>query len=130
MVIPQEAVSQLPQDVQQKILQISVQQTQMWSGPIPSPDALEKYNHVLPGSANRLLSLAEKEQNHRHDMDRNVLATKAGDVKRGQRYGFVIAIFAVGGAVWCASFAPWVSGVLVSVPVATIVIAFIKGRSK
>jgi len=83
---------------------------------------------VLPGSANRLLSLAEKEQNHRHTIDQNVLSTKAADVKRGQILGFVIAIFAVGGAIWCASFAPWVSGALVSVPVATIINAFVKGR--
>jgi uncharacterized membrane protein len=129
VVIPAEVLSELPPQVQaqvqQQILTISAQQ---WSGPLPPPEALEKYDKVIPGSAARLLQLTEKEQVHRHTMDQNVLATKAGDVKRGQYLGFLIGGAAVVGAIAVASFAPWVSVALVGVPVASIVNAIVKGR--
>lgn len=37
-----------------------------YSGPIPPPESLEKYEQVVPGSAERILAMAEKEQEHRH----------------------------------------------------------------
>ena len=37
--------------------------------PIPDPSSLERYNHVVPGSAERILVMAEKEQQHRHDLE-------------------------------------------------------------
>ncbi len=33
-----------------------------FSGPVPSPEILEKYEKTLPGLANRLIKMAEKEQ--------------------------------------------------------------------
>ena len=33
-----------------------------FSGPVPSPEMLEKYEKTLPGLANRLIKMAEKEQ--------------------------------------------------------------------
>ena len=42
---------------------------QQWSGPVPSPDALAKYEEVVPGSAQTIISMAVKEQEHRHKMD-------------------------------------------------------------
>lgn len=124
--IPPE-VFKLPPQVQQQV--ISIIQAQHWSGPIPSPDALEKYEKVIPGSANRLLQLAEKEQAHRHSMDRESLSTKARDVRRGQYLGAGIGVLAVGGAIGIASVAPVVAVALVGVPVASIINAIINARS-
>lgn len=40
-----------------------IQQTSIFSGPIPSPEILERYEKLLQGSADRILTMAEKEQN-------------------------------------------------------------------
>ena len=53
--------SQLEIEVKQEISQ--------HSGPIPSAPALEKYNEIIPNGADRIMSMAEKEQLHRHRMD-------------------------------------------------------------
>lgn len=40
-----------------------------YSGPLPDPTSFGKYESILPGSAERILAMAEKEQNHRHQID-------------------------------------------------------------
>lgn len=37
-----------------------------FSGPIPPPEAMERYERVVPGAADRIISMAETEQKHRH----------------------------------------------------------------
>lgn len=37
-----------------------------FSGPLPHPKHYERYDLVLPGSADRILAMAEREQKHRH----------------------------------------------------------------
>jgi uncharacterized membrane protein len=41
-----------------------------WQGPIPPPEILSRMNDVVPGAAERILRQAEKEQDHRHLMQR------------------------------------------------------------
>jgi len=35
---------------------------QSFSGPLPTPAILEQYDHLLPGAAERILSMAENDQ--------------------------------------------------------------------
>jgi len=49
----------------EKILELAVTGQSIensFSGPVPSPEILEKYEKTLPGLANRLIKMAEKEQ--------------------------------------------------------------------
>lgn len=62
-------------------------------------------------------------------MEEKVLGTKAADVKRGQYLGFAIAVLAVAGAIFTASTSALVAVALVSVPVASIINAIVRGRS-
>ena len=38
----------------------------IWSGPIPPPEALERYNQIDSTFADRILAMTEKEVKHRH----------------------------------------------------------------
>ena len=40
------------------------------SGPLPSPDALAKYDQVVPGAAERIIKMAEQEAKHRQNEER------------------------------------------------------------
>lgn len=42
-----------------------VVQATAFSGPLPPPQVLAQYESILPGSANRILSMAEKQSEHR-----------------------------------------------------------------
>jgi uncharacterized membrane protein len=62
-----------------------------YSGPIPLPRVAEGWEDVLPGAADRILSMAEREQGHRHEMSNRAL----GLFGRGQLFGFVMAMTAL-----------------------------------
>ncbi|MDD2341423.1 MAG: DUF2335 domain-containing protein [Tolumonas sp.] len=73
-------------------------------GPLPPARTLAGYEKVLPGAAERVMQMAEKEQAHRHEMQKQhqqktlELQSKAVTEqlqinKTGQKYGFIIATF-------------------------------------
>jgi hypothetical protein len=90
-----------------------------WSGPLPPPVELERIDQIIPGGADRLLRMAEKEQEHRIE-----------DVKRGQYLGWSLAAGAVvTAAIVSLCHGPWqVSVALVGIPVLGAVQALIQGR--
>jgi hypothetical protein len=92
-----------------------------WSGPLPPPVELEKIDQIIPGGADRLLRMAEKEQAHRVD-----------DAKRGQYLGWSLAAGAlIAAALVSLCHGPWqVSVALVGIPVLGAVQALIQGRKE
>lgn len=46
-----------------------VTRAMMMSGPLPPPQMIAAYEDVLPGSAERILSMAEQAQKQRHDRE-------------------------------------------------------------
>jgi uncharacterized membrane protein len=110
-------------------------------GPIPSPQELLEYNQLLPGAADRIIAMAEREQSHRLNLED--LATRA-DIRHrddvaggqleatrgvfrsdmaGQFLGGLVAVLCVIGAVYTAKLGahPTVSIALVSLPIAAII---------
>ncbi len=43
------------------------------SGPIPAPQILQQYNTILPGAAERIIRMAEKQSDHRMDLEKKVV---------------------------------------------------------
>ena len=48
---------------------VKVSEQHVYSGPLPEPEALAKYDQIVPGAAERILTMAEKEMQHRHKND-------------------------------------------------------------
>lgn len=46
---------------------------QQFSGPLPPPDMLLKYNDIVPDGAERIIVMAEKQQNHRIYLEKLVV---------------------------------------------------------
>ncbi|WP_440121213.1 DUF2335 domain-containing protein [Tenacibaculum sp. Ill] len=44
-----------------------------FSGPVPSPEDLMKYEQIIPNGAERFMLMAEKEQEHRHYVKKALL---------------------------------------------------------
>ncbi len=63
--------SQRGQQLQQQSQRIEVRE--QWSGPLPPPAALERFNQILPNGAERIVAMAEKEQSHRIEYEKMVL---------------------------------------------------------
>jgi uncharacterized membrane protein len=45
-------------------------QVAAFSGPIPPPDLLDRYNQMIPGGADRILKMAEKQSAHRQYIEK------------------------------------------------------------
>ena len=99
------------------------------SGPLPSASEMAKYDQISPDLVDRIVKMAEKEANHRHEMEQNLLKHEAGDTKRGQFFALLIGL----AGFFTACFAilhqsPWIGAILGGGTLAVLVTAFIKGR--
>ncbi len=69
---------------------------QAFSGPMPPPELLQKYNEVVPGAAERILAMAEKQANHRQTLELEVIMADVRRSNWGLVAGFVISVLALG----------------------------------
>ena len=65
------------------------------SGPLPPPQILEQYGEILPDAPQRIVTMAEKEQEHRHHVESNALQGQIALDRRGQRFGLTIGVSAL-----------------------------------
>ena len=106
-----------------------------YSGPIPPPKMLHQYEVVMPGSMERIVSMAENEQAHRHKIDNKIVETEARDGLLGIISAFIISMsLIVGGIVVIivvpSTVATVVGGVINLTGIATISKTFIGGTRK
>ncbi|WP_302612356.1 DUF2335 domain-containing protein [uncultured Muribaculum sp.] len=66
--------------------------SESFSGPLPHPELLIKYEEAFPGAAERIFKIAENEQGHRIKYDNDMLNGALVQAKRGQWMGFTLCI--------------------------------------
>lgn len=124
--IPQGVVERLSQN---KVLISQFSRSESFEGPFPHPQILEQYNKVLPGAAERVFTLTEKEQSHRHDIQKTAITGAISRDRRGQWMGYTITILVLLIAVYFAyrgntAFA----GTLITVDLVALAAIFVSGR--
>lgn len=82
---------------QQAMMRVAQQYS--FSGPLPPPEVLEKYNQSMPGLADRIIGMAEKQANHRQQIEKTVIDSNAFVQKVGPFLGFIVAMTAVIGGI-------------------------------
>ena len=91
-----EDIQALPPE-QRDVVAKCIQQVKIssYSGPLPPAKELEGYEHVLPGSADRILVMAE--ENLKHNRSCEVMSLKESHKynSRGQSFAFVLAVLAI-----------------------------------
>ncbi len=70
-------------------------QRRAFSGPIPPPEALEKYNRVLPTAAERIMAMAESQSAHRQKMETRVIESVIRRSYLGLTFGFILGLLVV-----------------------------------
>jgi len=63
-----------------------------YSGPLPPAADFERYNAALPGAAERILAMAEKEAEHRHGAEDLLVQEEVRASKTGQVFAFILGI--------------------------------------
>lgn len=81
---------------------VEITESKHFSGPLPPPEELAKYDRVVPGAAERIISMAESEMRHRHKnedkLSRGVVCTAVLSII----FAFIVAFSLVGLAAYVA----------------------------
>ncbi len=56
-----------------KLIATKIEEFSGFSGPIPPPQILQQYNNIVPDAAERIIRMAEKQSDHRMDLERKVV---------------------------------------------------------
>ena len=94
-----------------KILEkLSVTVSERFTGPIPPPNIMEQYEKTLPGSADRIIKMAENQSEHRQSLEKQGLSFANREVHVGQVLGFAIGVIAIVTGGYIASSGAQISG--------------------
>jgi uncharacterized membrane protein len=100
-------------------------------GPLPPPEDLAKYEEICSGAADRIISMAERQSEHRQAMEARVIEANCIAQRRGPAYGFalVLAALAIGGILlWNGKDVAGLATVITAL--ASVVATFIAGKSR
>ena len=89
------------------------QQLEISSGPIPSPQILQQYNQVVPDAAERIICMAEKQSDHRIDIEKKVVDSNIIKSYMGMSCAAIIAVYGLYIAKEIAvNGNPWAAGII------------------
>ena len=97
-------------------------------GPLPAAAELERYEHILPGAADRIIGMAERQAAHRQRLEEFALRSEDRRSWGGLIVGGIVALgFLVGSVVLGLKDQPWLGGVLGGTTLISIVGTFVYG---
>ena len=123
-----EVLSKLPEDFPEETRnEIVTLISGSYSGPLPPPEMFGKYEEIHPGSADRIMTMAEKEQNMRDSGNCGFISNDRLRIWGSIIVGFAVPLALVVGAVYCASIGQPVLGGLFGISgIAPIILAAIR----
>jgi uncharacterized membrane protein len=90
---------------------------------------MDRFESILPGAAERILTMAESSQSHAQTLEYDALHSHRREVRRGQYLGIVVTLSAFGTAIYMAAIGQAeVAGVIGGTTVVSIAVAFVIGR--
>lgn len=111
------SVSEDPPTVQDrkrdaKLLAIHHMECREFSGPLPPPELLKAYNEIIPDGAIRIIAMAEKQQDHRIDLENEVVRSDIRRSDRGLIFGFTICFVIALGGIYLIATGKSISGLV------------------
>lgn len=61
-----------------------------FSGPLPHPEILKKYDEIVTGAAERIIKQAEVQTNHRIQLETKVIDSDIRNSRLGLIFGFIV----------------------------------------
>jgi uncharacterized membrane protein len=81
-----------------------------FSGPLPPPGMLERYNSVIPNGADRIMKMAEEQAKHRQSLETSVINANLKAQERGQRHAVAVVVVGLAGGVTLIALGKDVAG--------------------
>lgn len=97
-------------------------------GPLPPAEAFEKYEAVCPGAANRIIRMAEKQAEHRQEIEKLVVSSGVRNSHMGIISAFVLALVILICGVFCILQGhDWAGTVIVGIDIVGLCGVFVYG---
>jgi len=126
---PEDIPEASRKDVISRFTQITT--TSHYSGPLPPAEHLMAYNNIIPDGAERIMRIAEKDQEHRIKTDSRLVNGNMMTTRLGQIFGLAIGITIVLLGFICIMNGHELAGSFMSgSSVAGLVSVFVIGRNK
>ena len=110
-------------------LSFTLIQEKSHSGPLPDAETLIKYNSVIPKGADRIMKMAENQQNHRISIESSLVSSQSSQSKLGQIFGLIIGLAGIGCGTYLASIGQDVVGsIIAGGTVVSLVSVFVLGK--
>lgn len=74
---------------------LQITQAAAFSGPLPPPNVLQRYDEIIPNGADRIVAMAEKQSAHRIDLERTVIHGDSRRANWGVFCGFTLAVLVI-----------------------------------
>jgi uncharacterized membrane protein len=104
------------------------EQRTTYSGPIPHPDDLQKYEVVCPGAAERILRMAEQQSEHRRSIETIVIQSNVQNSRLGLLFGVTMGLASLVIAGFCTYIGyPNVGGIIGGTGMTALVSVFVIG---
>ena len=90
-----DILQELPEDKRNAILatMMSIEEERTFSGPLPPPEHFEAYEKTLPGATDRIMTMTEKQVDHRIDMEKTIVRKKFFQSTLGQVLATILILF-------------------------------------
>ena len=67
-------------------------EAEFYSGVIPHPDLMARWEVLVPGAAERILAMTEEQSRHRQHLEATAIPQTLVAQRRGQHYALVVAL--------------------------------------
>ncbi|WP_255554230.1 DUF2335 domain-containing protein [Mesonia aestuariivivens] len=96
---------------------------------MPDAETLIRYDSVIPEGADRIMKMAENQQNHRISIESNLVSSQSSQSKLGQVFGLIIGLAGIGCGTYLASIGQdVVGGIIAGGTVVNLVSVFVLGK--
>lgn len=103
-----------PQPVPSRSSSIVKTSVQQFSGPLPPPEVLREFDQIIPGAAERILSMAEQEGVHRRELEKRIVRVGTHNDSVGMYLATLVAICFMGVAAYAIQKGYTVSAVIIA----------------
>jgi uncharacterized membrane protein len=110
---------------------ISASISAQYSGPLPPPELLDRFNQVIPNGAERIMVMVEEQNRHRMTIETTVVKNQQWQSTLGQYFALAVTIFGLSISAVAIAYGHDGSGGTIGVAtVGSVAVAFITGRKK
>lgn len=129
-----DIIQYIPDEKKDEVLKVITAQSieqKTFSGPLPPPAILEKYNNIIENGAERIMKMAENQSKHRIELEKYAIKEELRQSNNGQKYGFVLAIIGMLIALLLAYIDHGtVAGIFGTTTIIGLVTTFVIGKTK